>query len=82
MVARHWRSPEVVEKDVRDGGGGGGGAGAVAPTRAHCARDVGIAEDGLDVVVHKVTFEAVGHDGPRFIQGKTLNQTPIFLCVM
>ena len=46
MVARHWRSPEVVDEDVREWGAVGG--------------DVGVAQDGLHVVVHKVTLEAVG----------------------
>ena len=51
VVARHGRSPEVVDEDVRDGAVGGGGG------------DVGVAEDGLDVVVHKVAVEAVGGGG-------------------
>ena len=67
-VAGHGRAPEVVGEDLGDGAGmpaaedasisdarGGGGGG-----------NVGVAEDGLHVVVHKVPVEAAGRKKIKF----------------
>ena len=58
-VAGHGRAPEVVGEDLGDGAGMPT-AGDAAAASGGC--HVGVAEDGLHVVVHKVPVEAGGRN--------------------
>ena len=55
-VAGHGRAPEVVGEDLADGTG----MPAAEDVAASGGCYVGVAEDGLHVVVHKVPVEAGG----------------------